>query len=83
MTQEIWTREHWKSRAICGRAILTMLVSRVAIKAPRQTASRMTRRFRAEVPESGPQQASVSYLTPSRAEVGEDFSEIGRQDSRE
>ena len=46
MTQEICTSEQWKSRAIWGRAILTMLVSRVAIKAPRQTVKRMTRRFR-------------------------------------
>jgi hypothetical protein len=46
MTQEICTIELRKSKAIWGRAILTMLVSRVAIKAPRQTVKRMTRRFR-------------------------------------
>ena len=72
MTQEICTSEQWKSRAIWGRAILTMLVSRVAIKAPRQTASRTTRRFRGGG--VGGAAGMVFYLTPGRVKGGEDFS---------
>ena len=62
-----------KFRAIWGRAMLTMLVSRVAMKAPKQTVSRMARQFRkAEFSGQG-LAGMLLYLTPSRAEVGEDF----------
>ena len=36
MIQDIWDREAWKSLAMRGRAMLTMLLSKVAMKAPRQ-----------------------------------------------
>lgn len=45
MTQEITFKEAPKDSAIWGRAMLTMLVSKVAMKAPTQTANKVKPRF--------------------------------------